>query len=80
MSEASDSIQMEINDPEKRVAGLKFVDAPQPPDTQSIIQPTTPEPAKSYPFKVENIPLPSLKILPRWNAPISLRPIFQLCK
>ena len=34
------------------------LDAPAPPDTQLIIQLATPESLKSYPFKIENIPLP----------------------
>ena len=34
------------------------LDAPPPADTQLIIQLATPESLKSYPFKVENIPLP----------------------
>jgi hypothetical protein len=34
------------------------LDAPPPPDTQLIIQLATPASVKSYPFKVENIPLP----------------------
>jgi hypothetical protein len=33
-------------------------DAPPPPDTQVIVQLATPESVKSFPFKVENIPLP----------------------
>jgi|GEM_PF-1192936 len=33
-------------------------DAPPPPDTQLVVQLATPESVKSYPFKVENIPLP----------------------
>jgi hypothetical protein len=33
-------------------------DAPPPSDTQLVIQLATPEAVKSYPFKVENIPLP----------------------
>lgn len=34
------------------------LDAPPPPDTQLVIQLATPESVKSFPFKVENIPLP----------------------
>jgi hypothetical protein len=41
--------------PDFKSTGL---DAPPPADTQLIIQLATPESLKSYPFKVENIPLP----------------------
>jgi len=34
------------------------LDAPAPPDTQMIVELATPDSLKSYPFKVENIPLP----------------------
>lgn len=80
-SSSKNSIQMYVKDPEKRVAGLKFVDtqgkalksreswssgefrnvgldAQPPPDTQLVLQLATPEAVKSFPFKVENIPLP----------------------
>jgi hypothetical protein len=80
-SSSKNSIQMYIKDPDKRVVGMKFVDAqgkplksreswssgefkntgldaPPPPDTQLVIQLATPESVKSFPFKVENIPLP----------------------
>ena len=81
MSDSKNSIQLYIQDPQKRVMDLKFIDgqgkalksrerwssgdfnttgldAPPPPDTQLVIQLATPESVKSYPFVVENIPLP----------------------
>jgi hypothetical protein len=81
MSDSKNSIQLYIQDPQKRVMDLKFIDgqgkplksrerwssgdfnstgleAPPPPDTQLVIQFATPESVKSYPFTVENIPLP----------------------
>ncbi len=33
-------------------------DAPPPPDTRLVVQLATPEAVRSYPFKVENVPLP----------------------
>lgn len=81
MSDSKNSIQLYIQDPQKRVMDVKFMDgqgkplksrerwssgdfnstgleAPPPPDTQLVIQLATPESVKSYPFTVENIPLP----------------------
>ncbi|HEV2392835.1 MAG TPA: hypothetical protein VG146_10790 [Verrucomicrobiae bacterium] len=81
MSDSKNSIQLYIQDPQKRVMDLKFIDgqgkplksrerwssgdfnttgldAPPPQDTQLVIQLATPESVKSYPFVVENIPLP----------------------
>jgi len=34
------------------------MDAPPPADTQLVVQLATPESVRTYPFKVENIPLP----------------------
>ena len=34
------------------------LDAPPPADTQLVVELATPEAVKSYPFKLENIPLP----------------------
>lgn len=81
MSDSKNAVLLYVKDPQKRVLGLKFVDAQgnalktrqswssnefrstdfeaaPPADTQLIIQLATPESVKSYPFKVENIPLP----------------------
>jgi hypothetical protein len=81
MSDSKNSIQLYIQDPQKRLMDLKFIDgqgkplksrqrwssgdfnstgleAPPPLDTQLVIQLATPESVKSYPFMVENIPLP----------------------
>lgn len=81
MSDSKNSIQLYIQDPQKRIMDVKFLDGqgkplksrerwssgefnstglegPPPLDTQLIIQLATPESVKSYPFMVENIPLP----------------------